>query len=486
MGTAFVPSDYGVSGDFYLVTNGPEGSTMAVVGDVVGHGPDAARLATSSVPASPPSSPTAAIPPRFSPWRTWRWSTSPRDGPELVSAVCFRLDTAGGANSPGRSPATPRHFDCPSWRNWPVGRTFLLGAEPRPGLKRAHLTRGRGGRRRLYRRRNRCPPKRRAARPRGLRRLIKPLVLMPASGARAPRRGRDPGWTDEPLRDDLCLLVMRPKPNDADSKRLMIEVDTESFFVIVLVAALAAVTVALLRRPGWRRRWSCSSCSSASSSAPRCWAWQTDEFIQFFSNLGLGSAVLLRRLRDRLRADPGQAAAARGPRLAALGRLAYAIGGVLAAAGVVDSFLYTGSAMATTAIGTLIPILRDTGELRTRFGTYLLAAGGGRGVRADPAGDALPLDRPSAPRGGDPDRLRGPGGRGRAGLGGLAWRGWPALERTFESSSQLAVRVTVVLVFGLVLLASELGLDVLLGGFVAGMITRAALRGTSWRSSSRS
>jgi Kef-type K+ transport system membrane component KefB len=39
------------------------------------------------------------------------------------------------------------------------------------------------------------------------------------------------------------------------------------------------------------------------------------------------------------------------------------------------------------------------------------------------------------------------------------------------------VRITVVLVFGLVLLASKLGLDVLLGGFVAGMITRAALRG---------
>ena len=41
----------------------------------------------------------------------------------------------------------------------------------------------------------------------------------------------------------------------------------------------------------------------------------------------------------------------------------------------VVSGLYTGSAMATTAIGTLIPILRDAGELRTRFGPYLLAAG---------------------------------------------------------------------------------------------------------------
>ena len=59
----------------------------------------------------------------------------------------------------------------------------------------------------------------------------------------------------------------------------------------------------------------------------------------------------------------------------------------------------------------------------------------------------------------------------------LAWRGWPALERTFEASSQLAVRVTVVLVFGLVLLAGKLGLDVLIGGFVAGLITRLALKG---------
>jgi Kef-type K+ transport system membrane component KefB len=57
------------------------------------------------------------------------------------------------------------------------------------------------------------------------------------------------------------------------------------------------------------------------------------------------------------------------------------------------------------------------------------------------------------------------------------WRGWALLERTFESSSQLAVRLAVVLVFGLVALASELGLDLLLGGFVAGLITRMALRG---------
>ena len=55
--------------------------------------------------------------------------------------------------------------------------------------------------------------------------------------------------------------------------------------------------------------------------------------------------------------------------------IAYTLGGVLAAAGVVVSLVYVGSALATTAIGTLLPVLSDTGEMRTRFGTYLLAAG---------------------------------------------------------------------------------------------------------------
>jgi Kef-type K+ transport system membrane component KefB len=157
--------------------------------------------------------------------------------------------------------------------------------------------------------------------------------------------------------------------------------------------------------------------------------------------------------------------------------LAYGIGGALAAAGIILSFLYTGSAMATTAIGTLIPILSDAGEMRTRFGTYLLGAGavGEFGPillvtlilsTGHPLHEALILMLFIA----------------LAVITGIlavrsAWRGWPLVERTFETSSQLAVRLAVVLVFALVALAAQLGLDLLLGGFVAGMITRIALRG---------
>ena len=157
--------------------------------------------------------------------------------------------------------------------------------------------------------------------------------------------------------------------------------------------------------------------------------------------------------------------------------LAYGIGGVLAAVGVILSFLYTGSAMATTAIGTLIPILSDAGELRTRFGTYLLGAGavGEFGPillvtlvlsTGHPLHEAVILVLFIV----------------LAVITGLlavrsAWMGWPLVEKTFETSSQLAVRLAVVLVFALVALAAQLGLDLLLGGFVAGMITRIALRG---------
>ncbi len=257
----------------------------------------------------------------------------------------------------------------------------------------------------------------------------------------------------------------------------MIEVDAQSFFVIVVVAALAAVTVAALPARLAPPVVVVELLFGILAGPEVFGLAKSDDFIAFFSNLGLGMLFFFAGYEidfERIKGLP--------LKLGALGwllsiALAYGIGGALAAAGVVVSFLFTGSAMATTAIGTLIPILRDSGALKTRFGTFLLAAGaiGEFGPillvtlvlsTKQPLHEAailiafvvlaLVLAMTSVR---------------------LAWRGWPALERTFEASSQLAVRITVVLVFGLVLLANELGLDVLLGGFVAGMIVRLALKG---------
>jgi Kef-type K+ transport system membrane component KefB len=209
---------------------------------------------------------------------------------------------------------------------------------------------------------------------------------------------------------------------------------------------------------------------------PQVLGIDTSEFIEFFSALGLGMLFFFAGYEIDMRRIAG-----RPLRLAAIGWalslvLAYTIGGVLAAAGIVLSLLYTGSAIATTAIGTLIPILSDNGELKTHFGTYLLAAGA--------VGEFGPIVLITLIlSGGSPVHEAAiltafvllavvvAVAATRSSHHTLA-----LFERTIEKSSQLAVRWIVVLVFALALLASELGLDLLLGGFAAGVITRQVLK----------
>lgn len=256
-----------------------------------------------------------------------------------------------------------------------------------------------------------------------------------------------------------------------------IEVDTGSFFVVVIVAAVAAITTAAVPKRLAPPVVVLELLLGIVVGPEVLGLAHSDEFIEFFSNLGLGMLFFFAGYEidfDRIKGQPIKLGAF-GWLLSVV--LAYGLGGALAAAGVVVSFLYTGSAMATTAIGTLIPILRDNGELKTRFGTYLLAAGG--------AGEFGPIllvtlvlstDHPLHE---SAILLAFVAVAIAVALVSVrsAGRNWPALERTLEASSQMAVRITVVLVFGLVFLASKLGLDLLLGGFVAGMIVRTALKG---------
>ncbi len=257
----------------------------------------------------------------------------------------------------------------------------------------------------------------------------------------------------------------------------MVSVDSASFLTIVAVAAIAALSAGLLAR------WLVVPVVVLELVlgivvGPQVLNLaQPDKFVDFFSSLGLGMLFFFAGYEidfERIKGQP--------LRLAAFGWaislvLAYTIGGLLALAGIVLSLVYTGSALATTAIGTLIPILRDADELRTRFGTYMLGAGA-----MGEFGPILLITLVFSTKGAAENAAILVAFIVLAVLAGIVavrsmGRTWNLFERTLETSSQLAIRVTVVIVFALAALANSLGLDLLLGGFVAGIITRLALRG---------
>src|SRR5919109_1059808 len=261
----------------------------------------------------------------------------------------------------------------------------------------------------------------------------------------------------------------------------MVTVDAESFLVIVSAAALAAFLAAFVGTWIALPVVVVEIVAGVLVGPEVLGIAEPDDFIDFFSGLGLGMLFFFAGYEidfERIRGAP--------LRLAVIGwaltlAMAYALGGLLALAGVVLSLVFTGSAMATTAIGTLIPILRDAGELRTRFGRYLLAAGA-----MGEFGPILLITLLFSTKRAPAEALILLAFIGVAVLTAViavrgVGHGWPLLERTIETSGQLAIRIAVVTIFALATLAASLGLDLLLGGFVAGVIVRIALKGREVR-----
>jgi Kef-type K+ transport system membrane component KefB len=251
------------------------------------------------------------------------------------------------------------------------------------------------------------------------------------------------------------------------------EVDTGSFLAIVATAAIAATVSGVAGGRGVFIPVVVVELVLGVLIGPQLLDLaHVSDFTDFFASLGLGMLFFFAGYEIDLGRISGQPL-----KLAIAGwalslALAYTLGGILALLGVVLSLVYVGSALATTAIGTLIPVLSDTGELKTEFGRYLLAAGA-----VGEFGPILLLTLVLTTQSALHNALILLAFVGLAvGVAVLAVRSsertLPVLERTIESSSQLAVRWIVVLVFALALVAAELGLDLLLGGFAAGLITR--------------
>ena len=152
------------------------------------------------------------------------------------------------------------------------------------------------------------------------------------------------------------------------------------------------------------------------------------------------------------------------------------LGFALAFEEVVTSSLLIGLALTTTAMGTLLPMLRDRHMLETRFGSFLTAAGS-IGEFGPVLAVTLLLSASN------------PGVEAILLIAfailavAVAWLATheqrPAfaamMQKHFGTSTQLPVRIILLLITGLAVIAVELGLDNLLGAFAAGMIARLAL-----------
>jgi serine phosphatase RsbU (regulator of sigma subunit) len=211
-GAAFVPSELGVSGDFYLLTNGPDGSTVAVVGDVVGHGPRAARLATFIRARLAVFAANSADPAEILTLANAALLDRPGSGDELVSAVCLCLMPADRAIAWAIAGHPPPLY-LPTLQTLRAdGSTAPLGMGPNLSCQTAKASLGSNDGVLVYTD-GATDVQRDGARlgEKGLLGLLAPLTGLPARDLVKSAQGAILEWTDGPVRDDLCILALRSK-----------------------------------------------------------------------------------------------------------------------------------------------------------------------------------------------------------------------------------------------------------------------------------
>jgi Kef-type K+ transport system membrane component KefB len=244
----------------------------------------------------------------------------------------------------------------------------------------------------------------------------------------------------------------------------------QSLFVVVLVAALAPFVVGLvpLRVPQV-----VVLIIGGVIVGPQALDLAEPGSIELLSNVGLGFLFLLAGYELELtlfRQRAGKLAVVAWVTSAVL---AGAVVGLLAATGWVRAFVPVALALTTTALGTLLPILRDNNMLRGYFGSYLLAGGA--------VGEFFPIVAIAI--------FLGSNGRilglvsllavavialvlsliPRLGRGGRLAQ---ILSEGQNTTAQTTLRWTVVMLLLLLLIANRFGLDAVLGAFLAGVVLR--------------
>ncbi|MDS4069776.1 MAG: cation:proton antiporter [Candidatus Competibacter sp.] len=159
--------------------------------------------------------------------------------------------------------------------------------------------------------------------------------------------------------------------------------------------------------------------------------------------------------------------------------LGLAAAGLLYALPVVHAPFMVAFALTTTALGTLLPVLRDSGQIGTPFGRLFLAAG--------TVGEVGPIVAISLALSREYGTWQELGLllaflavvflAAAIGLGVRPPRVLALLDRTMKSSTQLPVRVALLILAAFFVLSEDFGLENILGAFAAGMVVGLATRG---------
>ncbi len=242
-------------------------------------------------------------------------------------------------------------------------------------------------------------------------------------------------------------------------------------FAVVAVAAVAPLLAALV--PHQRVPQVVLLILGGILIGPQGLGLQPLQEVQLVANVGLGFVFLLAGFEI----DPA-GLFARAGKLALMAWATAAIFatvavGALAALGYVTAFVPVALALTTTALGTVLPILREQGMLGGALGRYFLATGA--------VGELLPILAIAVFLGVN-SRIAALVSIAGIALIALALALAPRVlhgrrlahivAQGADSTGQTTLRWSMLLLIGLLVLAGEFGLDVVLGALLAGAVLR--------------
>ena len=245
----------------------------------------------------------------------------------------------------------------------------------------------------------------------------------------------------------------------------------ETLLLVACVAMVAPVLAALL--PGPRIPQVVLLLVGGVLIGPQGLALGESDSVALIADVGLGFLFLMAgyELDLRLfRQQPGRLAV-----LAWLVSAVLAVGvtALLAWSGFVSAFVPVALALTTTALGVLLPILRDNGMLGGRLGRNVLAAGA--------VGELFPIIAIAVFLGTNDEFVALASLASVAALAALLTLLPRLVRRTRleqvllegeHATAQTSVRTAIVLLLLLLVLANSFALDVILGAFLAGIVLR--------------